>query len=291
MALIWSLAAIAVVFVLGDTLRLFLRKVLPRGLYECATDFISSFQLSACVFEISVIGNFYNGWVAVSCSFILLTLKNMEYIFDGAAANPCGLLERVVKQKTSAALLTDFLAKSISQLLGAMLSFPFIQTLWQYTSSEFHSNQLSKELLSTLEVSLFVGFGVEVGATFLSTMSDFVSRGNLQRYNPVIRSTACIVVCLMLGRTTGTWMNPALATVHIFMFSPSKELLMEHVFVFWVGPMLGTLIAISANSMFIEKPDPRLKRKSLVRKIKNSVEKNQKNGVLSLKRRKIGKGT
>ena len=292
MALVWSLLAIAIVFLLGDTIRHLLRRIIPRKAFECATDFISSFQLSACVFEIGVIGNFYNKWISLLCSFLLLTLKNMEYVFDCAPANPCGLLENVVRKKTTVALLADFGTRSLVQLLGALLGYPFVQTLWRHTASEIHTQQLEKGLFSTLEVSLLFGFCVEVGATFIATMSDYLSRGSLRRLNPVIRSAVVILLCLGLNRTTGTWMNPALATAHVFAFSSSSEMLLEHLTVFWVGPMLGTLLAILVNTKFVEEPDPRTKRRGIIRKIRKSVEKNlfHTNGTLSAKRRKVQGG-
>ena len=130
----WSLAAIAAGYVTGELLRMVFRGLLPKEHYTYANELISTFQLSVCVFEISVIGRFYSVWIVLSCSFVLLSLKNAEYIFEGALANPCGILEDVVYKKTY--WVKDNVAKVTFQVIGGFLSFPFIQFLWQSTGLE-----------------------------------------------------------------------------------------------------------------------------------------------------------
>lgn len=278
MGFLWSLAAISAGYVVGELLRFVLRRLLPKLYYPYANEIISTFQLSVCVFEISVIGRFYNVWIALGCSFLLLTLKNAEYIFEGALANPCGLLEGLVYKKGY--WVADNVAKIAFQLIGALLSFPFIQMLlWQSTWSGLHYQQVRKGLRSTLEVSLLFGISIEILATFVTAMSDFLSRDGLKKYNPIIRSGLCVVVCYFLAETTGTWMNPALATAHTFVFCTRKEVILEHLFVFWLGPMIGTLSAIEVNTRLL-KPDAKRKKKSLAKKIKQSSAKNHRNGTL-----------
>lgn len=247
----WSISAILAGFLVGELLRMILRRILPKDYYAYCNELISTFQLSVCVFEISVIGKFYNKWIALSCSFVLLALKNAEYIFEGAFANPCGMLEDIVYKK--AYWVRDNVAKIGFQLIGGLLSFPFIQFLWQSTWSEFHYQQVKKGLRSTLEVSLLYGFSIEIIATFVSQMSDFLSRGHvLKKFNSVIRAASCVILCYFLAETTGTWMNPALATAQTFVYCKRKEVISEHLFVFWLGPMLGTLAAIGLNSLLLK---------------------------------------
>jgi len=273
----WSLAAIAAGYLVGEFLRVILRRVLPKTYYTYANELISTFQLSVCVFEISVIGRFYNVWIALGCSFCLLSLKKSEYIFEGAFANPCGLLEDFVYKKGY--WVADNVAKIVFQLVGALLSFPFIQVLWKSTWSDLHHQQMRKGLRSTLEVSLLYGISIEILATFATALSDFLSRGGLKKFNPVIRSALCVLLSYILAETTGTWMNPALATAHTFVFCTRKEVMSEHLFVFWLGPIIGTLAAIGLNTRLL-KPEEKRKKKSLAKKIKKSSAKNHKNGTL-----------
>ena len=159
------------------------------------------------------------------------------------------------------------------------MSFPFIQMLWKSTWSELHYQQVRKGLRSTLEVSLLYGISIEILATFVTAISDFLSRGGLKKYNPVIRSASCVFLCYILAETTGTWMNPALATAHTFVFCTRKEVISEHLFVFWLGPIIGTFAAIEVNTRLL-KPEDKRKKKSLAKKIKKSSAKNHKNGTL-----------
>ena len=285
MGFLWSLASISTTLLLGELLRFIFRKSFPKLYQTYPSELISAFQLSACVFEISVIGKFYSGWIALSCSFCLLTLKNAEYLFPGTLANPCGLLESIVEKKGP--WVADSVAKILFQLVGALLSFPFIQALWKSTWSELHFKQVKNGLRSTLEVSLLLGFSIEILATFVTSMSDFLSRGILKKYNPVIRSAVCVVVCYCLAETTGTWMNPALATAQTFVFCSTKEVITEHLFVFWVGPFVGTLAAIGVNSK-LWRPDTKdSRKKGLMKKIKLATEKNLfKNGALKPSKRR-----
>ena len=104
MGLHWSLAAVLAGFVLGELSRIVLKRVLPKKFHPYAKELISTFQLSVCAFEIGVIGRFYSTWVSLSCSFVLLTLKNAEFIFEGALANPCAIWEDVLYKKQKNAL-------------------------------------------------------------------------------------------------------------------------------------------------------------------------------------------
>ena len=273
----WSVAAISAGFLVGEFLRVVLRRVLSKTHYTYANELISTFQLSVCVFEISVIGRFYSVWIALFCSFWLLALKNVEYIFEGAFANPCGLLEDLVYK--NGYWVADNIAKIVFQVIGGLLSFPFIQMLWKSTWSEFHYQQVKKGLRSTLEVSLLYGFSIEIMATFVTAICDFLSRGALKKYNPVIRSASCVLASYFLAETTGTWMNPALATAHTFVFCTRKEVISEHLFVFWLGPIIGTLAAIEINTLLL-KPSAKGKKKNVAKKIKKSSAKNHKNGTL-----------
>lgn len=279
MGFLWSLAAIFAGYFIGEIVRLALRRVLPKVYYPYANELISTFQLSVCVFEISVIGRFYNPWIALWCSFVLLTVKNFGFVFEGALANPCGLLEDLVYDQ---GWLTDNLAKIVFQVLGALLSFPFIQMLWLSTWSELHYQQVKKGLRSTLDVSLLYGFSIEILATFVSTTSDFLSRGTLRRFNPVIRSVVCVLLSFFLSETTGTWMNPALATAQTFVYCSRKEIITEHLFVFWLGPIIGTLAAIEMNTLFL-KPSVNTQRtkNSLAKKIKQFPAKNHRNRAVN----------
>ena len=274
----WSLAAIAAGYLTGELLRMVFRRLLPKEHYTYAKELISTFQLSVCVFEISVIGRFYSVWIALSCSFVLLTLKNAEYIFEGAQANPCGILEDVVDKK--AYWVKDNVAKVTFQVVGGFLSFPFIQFLWQSTWSDFHYQQVKKGLRSTLEVSLLYGFTIEILATFVTTMSDFLSRRHaLRKFNAVIRAACTVLVCYLLAETTGTWMNPALATAQTFVFCTRKEVIYEHLFVFWLGPIIGTLAAIQLNTL-LHRPattETKTNKKGGGENAKQSSGKNYKN--------------
>lgn len=284
--MLWSFSTIFGGFFIGELTRFLLKKWLTRKSrhYYYAGELISAFEFSAAVFEIAVIGKYYSTFLGFVCSFLLLCLKNTEYILDGLSANPCALLEGVVRRNARKSWMVDFVTKVCSQLTGALLAFPFMQFVWKSTSSELHFKQLNQGLSSSLEVSLLVGFVVEITTTFLLTMTDFLTRGGLRLFNPYIRASACIVICYALTGTTGVWMNPVFATVHSFLFTKAKEDILEHIFVFWAGPMVGTLIAISVDSK-VRSPErkPTPIAKTIRRKLNKQLSKNSiANGTQSM---------
>ena len=274
MSFLWSLTAIALVFVLGEIFRIILRRILPTKQLHFARELISSFELSSVIFEIIVLGKFYNFWVGILCSFLLLTFKNMLFILDGALANPCGLFEDIYFKPKKVTILS-VTTKIMLQVVGAMLAYPFVRKMWQSSNSELHSRHLQNGISPTLEISVVAGCAIEAVATFLTTMSDFLTRGNLIKYNPIIRSSFCVLLCNSLASTTGLWMNPALATAHTFfaVYSNSSIDLSEHLFVYWLGPIIGTFGAYEMNSRFIDKKDSKVcQRKSMAKKIKKSSQ-------------------
>lgn len=293
MAILWSFLPICAAFLLGELVRLLLKKWLTRKSFVCryAGELISTFEFSAAVFEIAVIGKHYSTALGFICSFCFLCLKNTAYILDGLSANPCGLLEGIVKKKSRKSWIIDFVTTVCSQLTGALLAFPFMQFVWKSTASELHFKHLNKGLSSSLEVSLLFGFLVEVVTTFVLTMIDLLTRGGLRVFNPYIRAIACVVICYALTGTTGVWMNPVFATVHSFLFTKAKEDIIEHMFVFWVGPIIGTLIALSVDARLRvpeRKPKPIAKsiRKKLCKQLSNgtmngSHSMNRQNGTVS----------
>lgn len=287
MALAWSFTAIVGAFLLGETTRTLLKRVIPRRspYHHYVGELISSFEFSAGVFEVAVIGRYYSTLLGFICSFTFLFLKNSEYILDRKAANPCGLLEGIVSRGARKSWVVDFVTKVSSQLTGALLAFPFMKFIWQSTASEIHFKQLSRGLSSSLEVPVSFGFAIEITATFILTMIDFLTRGGLRKFNPLVRAGACVLICYALTGTTGVWMNPVFATVHTFLFTDAKEDILEHLFVFWVAPIIGTLVAIAIDTKLHEperKPAPIAK--TILKKLKKhpaSTEAASQNGKVS----------
>lgn len=289
MPLIWSFTAIVGAFLLGETARFLLKKVIPRRSphHHYVGELISSFEFSAGVFEVAVIGRYYSTLLGFICSFTFLFLKNSEYILDRKAANPCGLLERIVSRGLRRSWVVDFVTKVSSQLTGALLAFPFMKLIWQSTASEIHFRQLSRGLSSSLEVSVLVGFAIEITATFLLTMIDFLTRGGLRKFNPFVRAGACVLICYALTGTTGVWMNPVFATVHTFLFTDGKEDILEHLFVFWVAPIIGTLVAIAIDSKLRE---PERKPAPIAKTILKKLKKQPVANVASSQNGKVSNG-
>lgn len=89
----------------------------------------------------------------------------------------------------------------------------------------------------------------------------------------------CVFVSYFFVEIIGIWMNLVLVIVYMFIFCMRKEVILEYLFVFWFGLIIGMLVVIEVNMRFLKFEDKR-KKKSLVKKIKKFLVKNYRNGIL-----------
>lgn len=89
----------------------------------------------------------------------------------------------------------------------------------------------------------------------------------------------CVFVSYFFVEIIGIWMNLVLVIVYMFIFCMRKEVILEYLFVFWFGLIVGMLVVIGVNMRFLKFEDKR-KKKSLVKKIKKFLVKNYRNGIL-----------
>lgn len=89
----------------------------------------------------------------------------------------------------------------------------------------------------------------------------------------------CVFVSYFFVEIIGIWMNLVLVIVYMFIFCMRKEVILEYLFVFWFGLIIGMLVVIEINMRFLKFEDKR-KKKSLVKKIKKFLVKNYRNGIL-----------
>lgn len=245
MALLLFGADIVLALSLGHSLRMAMKHLIHQRQYDFIDEMISTFELSACIFELGVIGRVYGVTVALFCAFCLLVAKNYNLIFQGRPANPCGYVEYALHTSTPRRQL---LLLWLFQLCGALFAYPYVSIVWTLTQSSFHLDHLENGFQPELKVGVFSGFMIELFATFFSTLADFVTRPKpYDSINPWIRALTCVGIGYLMAETTGVWMNPALATAHSFQFK--NDFLLEHVFVYWLGPISGAALAFLCNTV------------------------------------------
>lgn len=224
-----------IAYVSQQYLKYLLRKYLITLNY--LEEAIATFAYSSCVFEIGVINSECGVIVALCAGFLILLGKNGKFLFQGRAANPCGLMYDLLQSLK----LKDFLMLTLMQLSGAFLSYFYISLMWKLTQSSQHFQQLEYSWKLELKTGIVFSVLKEFFATFICNFVDLVTRQeNMKSVNPVINTATSVLVSYLLADSTGIWMNPTLASVHLFQF---RKKLLQNIIVFWFAPIFGTIFA------------------------------------------------
>jgi hypothetical protein len=242
MAVMFCILHIILVLSIGYLFKRALEKLTDPEIRNYLNEMVSTYELSTFVFELGVFGRVYGFNAALLAAFCLLVGKNYKVLFQGRTANPCGLVEYLFTRSRRRYVLTLW----FMQILGAYLSYFYISLIWKLSQSYHHLQRLEYGWNPQLKVGVFFGFIIEFSATFLCHFVDYTTRK--KRYdsiNPLLTPAICVTVAYLFAETTGVWMNPALATAHLFQL---RKNLVENIFVFWLAPIVGAALAYQCNN-------------------------------------------
>ncbi len=168
--------------------------------------------------------------------------------------NPCSILQQYLlgEREKSGKIRTILL------LLAELLAIPaanFVMlTIWHllthYDLSSDHAHFLGKEPAFFLSVSPLLGFTIEFFISFLTFLSGlFFPNTNAFQIAQVTFVTALIY---MFGPLTGAFTNPMVALAYLLMWHRQRLMdplsILTHIFVFWLGPLLGTAAAVKVKA-------------------------------------------
>lgn len=167
-----------------------------------------------------------------------LTIASVVWVFShisGGHVNPAVTLAALFTRRVS--IIRGFLyiaAQIIGGITGAGMLYGLTPTAWQ--ASNLGVNVVNADATSSQ------GFGVEMIATFLFVLTFFASQDNkrsdLQGSAPLTIGLAAVVCHLFALPVTKAGLNPARS------FGPAViAASWEHHWVFWVGPLVGGLLA------------------------------------------------
>ena len=242
MALVSCILHIILVLSIGYLVKRVVKKFFDSEIRNYLNEMISTYELSASVFELGVFGRVYRFNAALFAAFFLLVGKNYKVLFEGRSANPCGHVEYLFISPTRDVLMVWFM-----QLCGAYLSYFYISLIWNLSQSYHHLEYMEYGWNPQLKVGIIFGFIIEFSATFLCQLIDYATRP--KRYvsmNPSFNAVSCVAVAYIFAETTGVWMNPALATAHVFQL---RNNLLQNIFIYWLAPIAGATIAYQCNNV------------------------------------------
>lgn len=180
------------------------------------------------------------------------------YLFPNVYANPVGLLFHFLHRSAHSRNHTHFLYPLVAQILAVPVGLAVSITLWQLlaTVSDDHYNFLEMKMEHFLSVTPTSGFLVEATLSlFMFLPGIFLPKSVFFRF---LDTLFILYLILQFGLLTGGFMNPMFATACLFMWHSETLDVWEggvHLGVFWLGPVLGTILAVmlSRNSHYLVK--------------------------------------
>ena len=238
---VWSLAVLAITITLAQILRRILRIVLREEIFKIVDEFLAAMQCSIGILECGVVSGAFGPWslVSIISVFIFSTVKHFTFIRGKYVGNPCCFIDRFYNAGKICPDSPAFIIANVgAQLLGALFAHPVSRLLWGKTYSTHHNTVMFAECQSTLEVPFYYGFGVEFFTTFVAWASDSITP---IIWKPPTRSAVSVSLALTFMRTSGAWMNPAVATAHTFSCT-GHDNPWEHFVAYWLGPYMAVIV-------------------------------------------------
>lgn len=190
-------------------------------------------------------------WSQRSCLLSLwFRLLLGPLVLQRGYANPCSLLFRYLsnthpRSNDGRECLLLFLAQLLAIPAGLALSM----TIWNFLAesglSDDHTTFLHEKMEFFLSVPPFTGFLIEIFVTLLT----FIPGISFPESIPMTIVNVFLIVFLVFwfGAHTGAFMNPMVALTYLLMWhygNANSSTMLIHLFVFWVGPLVATVMAV-----------------------------------------------
>lgn len=185
-------------------------------------------------------------WSEMSGMYVLwLRLFISPILFHKVFGNPCDVLYcYLMRFRKSDGMVRNAL---IAQLLAIPVGVGAALLIWNLMAgvSDDYSIFLEKKLDYFLSVHPLLGFLIEATISFLMFMPGIFLPASI--FFRVLENVFVVGLVYQFGVQTGAFMNPMVATACLLMWH-SEVLgvwgLCVHTFVFFFGPLFGTLMAV-----------------------------------------------
>ena len=244
---LWSvLTLVFVVLVVGCTRSLLRRSHLLFPHFHLINEFLGTFGWICTSLEGVVVGAMWSREAGLMLLFIRLLLA--PYLFKGAYTSPCSALFDIFKNNDySKKEFIRFFEILAVQVLASLCAVVYvIRVTWRFladiSDDHFHFNGIEQAYY--LQVWSMYGFGIEFFTTAISFSFRFILRESIFRV--LLESTLVTYLVYRFSPLSGAMMNPLVALSNLLPWS-SLDLpgCIEHAFVFWLAPFMGTFLAIS----------------------------------------------
>ncbi|ESP03185.1 hypothetical protein LOTGIDRAFT_137826 [Lottia gigantea] len=235
----------------GILLRGLTKFVVPRKFQEYLLDFITTMEACAYFFENNFVFKYYGSvWFGVC---VMIQLFVCARTFQGSSENPVQALQALVQGQIG---YIKAGIKIFIQSLAGLASYRLAKMIWSLDLiSDHHERYYETSCVSDLQVTLILGFLIEMGASLSDCWLGMQTVTNMSLLNELIKnlngSLMIIIgkfidldnIILISGlSSTGMYFNPAMALGHMLGCQGTKA--WEHFIVYWFGPFLGGVAAL-----------------------------------------------
>ena len=208
-------------------------------------EFLCSFAWVAWTLEGIVISYTWSPTLGLFIVFGRLLLA--PYLFKDAYANPCGVFYKCLWHGlfSTWSVIHFFLYVSL-EMVAAVCGVYYTTAYWNLigeTISRDHRTFLDSKFEYFLQASPMYGSGVEMFVTLLVFTPRVFLRPSI--YRTLLESLITIYLIAQFQNTTGAMMNPMVAfSCTLPWHSLNWSDCFTHFMVFWVGPFIGTALAV-----------------------------------------------
>lgn len=210
-------------------------------------ELISTCELCADCAELNVVYE-KHGSTAYGAILFLLTYLWVD-AFGEAHTTPGYLAEDYFLVKGNQLLRTgEFYARFIGQSIAMPLAWRFASFYWKYQLLDEHKEMLVVEnCKSSLSTSTINGFLIEFSCCLLCRLIELYGHELLerrkfsQRIISMTSSFICTVLVVLALELSGGYFNPVLASS--LEYGCKGINFYQHAIVFWIGPLLGHIMA------------------------------------------------
>ncbi|XP_013398473.1 aquaporin-11 [Lingula anatina] len=238
------LISFIVTIIVTRTSKRIVRAALPQSAQEHAIDFIASFQECVYTWEACVLLSFY-GDVAFGLALLAAELFDWWTQSEGEC-NPCGKFALFVNKEQG---LGSTLVAMALQMLAGPVSYWFSMGLWSFQLCPTHADRWSKfACASDLTVDIPLGTVIEMACAIASIWLALNALPFLGKLEDPIKVTLNVLLVMICLHFTGGYFNPANASAQGFGCPGNTKL--EHIIVYWLGPLMGTVLAVVLTNHF-----------------------------------------
>ncbi|XP_015789581.1 aquaporin-11 [Tetranychus urticae] len=225
-------------------LRKLLSPILPRKFALLFWEIISTIELCSGCAELGVIWT-RHGNIGLAIGLFLACLWWCNQ-FGDAEACPCGPIEDAILLRQPITQPKIYL-RLIGQAIGAYVTAMYIDFIWCFHLTPEHTELHTKRCQAALQTTVLKGFLVEMFITFVSRIVCLESFKLNERLANYINSMVTVTLVLAALDTSGGFFNPILASA-LTLNCEGNDFL-EHFLVYWVGALLGGLLARKLHLM------------------------------------------